>query len=77
MFMKQNNKVVLFNEWGFHFNLLIKHCSYHIYDLLKSYLTQRQQVVEYNGCISDKLLIKAGVPQGFVLGLFFVFYLYK
>ena len=38
------------------------------YDLLKSYFTQRQQVVEYNGCISDKLLIKAGVPQGSVLG---------
>ena len=40
------------------------------YDLLKSYLTQRQQVVEYNGCISYKLLIKAGVPQGSVLGHF-------
>ena len=47
------------------------------YDLLKIYLTQRQQVVEYNGCISDNLLIKAGVPQGSVLGTFFVFYLYK
>ena len=45
------------------------------YDLLKSYLTQRQQVVEYNGCISDKLLIKAGVPQGSVLGSF-LFYIY-
>ena len=45
------------------------------YDLLKSYLTQRQQVVEYNGCISDKLLIKAGVLQGSVLGpfLFFIY----
>ena len=40
------------------------------YYLLKSYLTQRQQVVEYNGCISDKLLIKARVPQGSVLGHF-------
>ena len=40
------------------------------YDLLKSYLTQRQQVVEYNGCISDKLLIKAGVPQGSITGPF-------
>ena len=40
------------------------------YDLFKGYLTQRQQVVEYNGCISDKWLIKAGVPQGSVLGPF-------
>ena len=40
------------------------------YDLLKSYLTQRQQVIEYTGCISDKLFIKAGVPQGSVLGQF-------
>ena len=40
------------------------------YDLLKSYRTQRHQVVEYNGCISDKLFIKAGVPQGSVLGPF-------
>ena len=40
------------------------------YYLLKSYLTQRQQVVEYNGGISHKLLIKAGVPQGSVWGPF-------
>ena len=40
------------------------------YDPLKSYYTQRQQVVEYNGYISDKLLIKAGVPQGSVMGPF-------
>ena len=40
------------------------------YDLLKSYLTQRQQVVEYNSCISDKWLIKTGVPQGSGLVLF-------
>ena len=41
-----------------------------LYDLLKSYLTQRQQIIKYNGCISDKLLIKAGVPQDSVLGPF-------
>ena len=38
--------------------------------LLKSYLTQRQQVVEYNGFQSDSLEIKTGIPQGSVLGPF-------
>ena len=38
--------------------------------LLKSYLTQRQQIVEYNGFQSDSLEFKTGIPQGSVLGPF-------
>ena len=38
--------------------------------LLKSYLTQRQQIVEYNGFQSDSLEIKTGIPQGSVFGRF-------
>ena len=40
--------------------------------LLKSYLTQKQQVVEYNGFQSDSLEIKTGIPQGSVLGPFLI-----
>ena len=38
--------------------------------LLKSYLTQRQQIEECNGFQSDNLEIKTGIPQGSVLGNF-------
>ena len=43
--------------------------------LLQSYLTQRQQIVEWNGFQLDSLEIKTGIPQGSLLGpfLFFVY----
>ena len=37
------------------------------YSLIRSYLTQRQQIVEYNECKSEKMLITTGVPQRSVL----------
>ena len=39
-------------------------------DLLQSYLTQGQQLVEFDGLLSKALEIKTGVPQGSVLGPF-------
>ena len=39
-------------------------------DLLRSYLTQKQQLVEFDGILSKALEIKTGVPQGSVLGPF-------
>ena len=32
-------------------------------NLIRSYLYQRQQLVEFNGCLSDMRDIKTGVPQ--------------
>ena len=40
-------------------------CSY---DLLKNYLSNRSQCVEFNGHISNTLPIPTGVPQGSLLG---------
>ena len=69
---------LIFNFKAFHtlnYSILLHKLSYYgvkgiAYSLIQSYLTQRQQVVEYNGCRSEKLLITTGVPQGSVLGPF-------
>ena len=37
-------------------------------NLIRGYLYQRQQLVEFNGCLSDMSYIETGVSQGFVLG---------
>ena len=39
-----------------------------ILEMFQSYLTNRVQFVYVNGCESDKMLIKCGVPQGSCLG---------
>ena len=44
-----------------------------LYAWIKSYLTNRSQLVVYNNSKSDTKLITYGVPQGFILGpLFFI-----
>ena len=47
-----------------------------ILNWFKSYLSFREQFVEYNDCKSDRKLITHGVPQGSILGhLLFIFYI--
>ena len=63
-----------------HGNLLKKLEHYGIRGLvlewIKSYFTNRQQCVEYNGICSLKSVIRCGVPQGSILGpLFFLIYI--
>ena len=38
------------------------------FELMKSYLSDRKQYIQYNGHKSDVMAIKTGVPQGSVLG---------
>ena len=45
-------------------------------ELIKSFLTNRFQRVVLNGQTSEWLSVKAGVPQGLILGpLFFLIYI--
>ena len=37
-------------------------------DWIESYLTNRKQFVEINGCASELLNVARGVPQGSILG---------
>ena len=46
------------------------------YDLMKSYLSDRQQYVIFNNVASDKIPVTCGIPQGSILGpLLFLIYI--
>lgn len=47
-----------------------------IYNIMKAYLTNRHQIVSWNGSLSSKLEISHGVPQGSILGpILFIIYI--
>lgn len=46
-----------------------------VLEWFKSYLSNRTQFVSYNGCNSDAQNIVCGVPHGFILGPFYLFYM--
>ena len=61
---------------GLIFKLNLMGISDTLLELIKSFLTNRFQRVVLNGQTSEWLSVKAGVPQGLILGpLFFLIYI--
>ncbi len=64
-----------------HYNILLQKleiykCSDKTKKLFRSYLTDRLQCTKFKGSLSEKLLIKMGVPQPSILGpLFFILFI--
>ena len=55
------------------FEILLDKLAYHriksiANSLIRSYLTNRKQIVEYDNILSNPLIVKSVVPQGSVLG---------
>ena len=56
-----------------HFEILLDKLAYYgikgiVNSLIRSYITNRKQIVEYDNILSNPLIVKSGVPQGSVLG---------